>query len=245
MKNKKIFQKLGRNLLYGCYMIEKNFSGNSNENIAQKIEHTLLGENISYEQILAHLEDAKNLKVLAVCIPLEWVAISKKILLDTNIKIVTVIDFPLGQSSKEEKILQTIAANALGADEIDMVLDYQALIDKEYKKVLNGIKAVVKNSEKALVKVIIETSALNKEQIAIACSLVALAKAHFIKTSTGFHKLGAQVQDIKLMRDLLPKSIKIKASGGIKTYQYAQELISAGADRIGCSKSKQIIQMQD
>lgn len=227
-------------------MKEKKSFGNLHcANIAKKIEHTILGENISYEQLINHLQQAVELNVLAVCIPLEWVAISKKYLSETDIIIVTVIDFPLGQSSCDEKIMQTIAANALGADEIDMVLDYEALINKKYKKVLKGIKAVVKNSEKALVKVIIETSALTKEQIAIACSLVALAKADFIKTSTGFHKSGAQIEDVALMRSLLPKSIKIKASGGIKTYDFAQELIKAGADRIGCSKSRQIIQMQE
>ena len=122
-----------------------------------------------------------------------------------------------------------------------MVLDYEALINKDYEKVLAGIKAVVKNASPALVKVIAETSALTKEQLAIACSLIALAKADFIKTSTGLHKAGAQAADIALIRQLLPSSIKIKASGGIKDHEFAQELIAAGADRIGSSKSRIIL----
>ncbi len=211
------------------------------QELAKRIEHTILGENVSYEALTSHIKEAIELNVFGVCIPLEWVALSKKLLKDTNIKIVTVIDFPLGQASDEQKILETIAAKAFGADELDMVLDYEALINKDYEKVLAGIKAVVKNASPALVKVIAETSALTKEQLAIACSLIALAKADFIKTSTGLHKAGAQAADIALMRQLLPSSIKIKASGGIKDHEFAQELIAAGADRIGSSKSRIIL----
>jgi len=212
-----------------------------NKALAAKIEHTILGPNISYEAIVSHIKEAMDLGVFAVCIPLEWVALTKKLVKDTFIKVVTVIDFPLGQASDEQKILETIAAKAFGADELDMVLDYEALINKDYEKVLAGIKAVVQNASPALVKVIVETSALTKEQLAIACSLVALAKAAFIKTSTGLHKAGAQIEDIILMRKLLPDCIKIKASGGIKDSKFAQELIAAGADRIGSSKSRIIL----
>ncbi len=132
------------------------------------------------------------------------------------------------------------SAFMLGADEIDMVLDYEALIEKNYQKALTDLQSVVRQVP-IPIKVIVETSALTREQLAIACALVALSGARFIKTSTGFHKAGAKAEDIRLMRELLPESVSIKASGGIKDYESAKAMILAGAERLGCSKSKDIL----
>lgn len=206
------------------------------------IEHTILAEPIDDARINAHLEEAIALNVFGVCIPLAFVPLAKVKLEGTSIKIVTVIDFPLGQKSASDKAKEAKAAQLLGADEIDMVLDYQALVDKNYEKALEDLIAVVSSVSPTPIKVIVETSALTREQLAIACALVALSGARFIKTSTGFHKGGARVEDVALMGSLLPDRVLIKASGGIKNQRDAVALALAGASRIGASKSKDILQ---
>lgn len=206
------------------------------------IEHTLLSENLSLDRVIAHIEEAKNLDVFGVCLPLHFVPLAKKQLAGTKLKIITVIDFPRGQKSSREKAEEAAVAKKLGADEIDMVLDYRALINKNYDKALADLSLVVNQVSPLPVKVIVETSALNREELAIAIALVALSKAAFIKTSTGFHEAGAKACDIALMRSLLPDRIFIKASGGIKNYSQALEMVKAGAVRIGASRSKEILQ---
>lgn len=213
----------------------------ANVPLASMIEHTLLGDNIDEERVKVHVDEAIALNVVGICLPMTFIPLAKKRLRGTDIKLVTVIDFPLGQKSSREKAQEAATAQILGADEIDMVLDYQALIEKDYVRVLDGINAVMQQTSLP-VKVIVETSALNREQLAIACALVALSGAQFIKTSTGFHKAGAQVDDIALMRSLLPDRVLIKASGGIRDRAQALAMINAGACRIGSSKSKEILQ---
>lgn len=213
----------------------------SRAKLAAMIEHTLLGDNIDEKRLLAHLDEAKELQVFGVCVPLAWVPLAKKYLSKTPIKIITVIDFPLGNKSAGEKAHEAQLAVSLGADEIDMVLDYEALINKNYDKALLDITQVVEAAQPVPIKVIVETSALSKEQLASAITLVALSKAQFIKTSTGFHKAGAQSQDIELMRALLPTRVQIKASGGIRNYTQACSMVEAGATRIGASQSRQIL----
>lgn len=214
----------------------------SRHQLSSMIEHTILGNDITEDRIVAHLNEARDLGVFGVCIPLAWVAFAKKYLADSPIKIVTVIDFPLGQKSASEKAQEARAAKALGADEIDMVIDYEALIKQDYQKALDDLIAVVEAARPVPIKVIVETSALDKAQLASAITLVALSRAQFIKTSTGFHTSGAHAEDIALMRHLLPHRVAIKASGGVKDYQAALAMINAGATRIGASKSRDILQ---
>jgi len=209
--------------------------------LSAMIEHTLLGDTIDEKRLLAHLDEAKELEVLGVCIPLAWVPLAKKYLSSTSLKVITVIDFPLGNKSAIQKVHEAKLAVSLGADEIDMVLDYEALINKNYEKALLDLTQVVEEARPVPVKVIVETSALTREQLAVAITLVALSKAAFIKTSTGFHKAGAQGPDIELMRSLLPNNIQIKASGGIRNYTHACSMVEAGATRIGASQSRQIL----
>jgi deoxyribose-phosphate aldolase len=211
------------------------------EKLALKIEHTLLGNNVNDAMVISHVNEALALKVYGVCLPLAFVPLAKKLLKDSSQKVITVVDFPLGENSTEKKAHEALAARELGTDEIDMVLDYKSLINKNYTKALNDIKAVVKHAYPVPIKVIVETSALNKNQLAISIALVALGGAQFIKTSTGFHTGGAKVEDIIQMRELLPKEILIKASGGIRDYSSALAMIKAGASRIGSSKSKEIL----
>lgn len=221
--------------------LQQDKSSSESLRLASMIEHTLLGENIDEAQVIAHLNEARELGVFGVCLPMTFIPLAKKHLASTGIKLVTVIDFPLGQKSAQQKAHEALAAQILGADEIDMVMDYQALCHKNYEKALLDLKAVVTQTA-VPIKVIVETSALSKEQLSIACALVALSGAAFIKTSTGFHKAGAQMEDIVLMRSLLPDDIQIKASGGIRDRKSALAMVAAGASRIGSSKSRQILQ---
>lgn len=202
----------------------------------------MLGDTIDEALLIKHLNEARDLQVFGVCIPLAWVPLAKKHLSDTPIKIVTVIDFPLGRKSAREKAQEAHLAASLGADEIDMVLDYQALVEKNYDKALSDLVAVVQAADPVPVKVIVETSALNHDQLVAAITLVALSKASFIKTSTGMHKGGARAEDIALMRALLPETVHIKASGGIRDFTQASAMVMAGATRIGASKSREILQ---
>lgn len=208
--------------------------------LATIIEHTLLGDDINEAQIKSFIADAKELKVYALCLPMEWLKVAKTELNGAPIKLVTVIDFPKGNKSAADKANQAALAQKLGACEIDMVADYDALINRNYQKYLYDIMSVVKAANLPI-KVIVETSALNREQLIAAITLVSLSGAHFIKTSTGFHDAGAQVEDIALMRRLLPDDIKIKASGGIRSFEQACAMVSAGAERIGTSNSKAIL----
>lgn len=221
--------------------LEDQPSSLNRERLSAMLEHTLLGENIDEARLISHLNEAIELNVFGVCIPLAWVPLAKQRLQKTAIKIITVIDFPRGLKSSEEKAHEAEVAAKLGADEIDMVLDYQALCQKNYQKALADLVAVVKRVTPHVVKVIVETSALSRDQLAIACALVALSDAQFIKTSTGFHDAGANPQDIALMRTLLPERVLIKASGGIRDFSSAVAMIKAGATRIGASKSKDIL----
>lgn len=215
-------------------------TGPTSKELASMIEHTILSGELNEERIKNHIQEALDLHVFGVCLPVAWVPLAKKLSFGTDLKIVTVIDFPLGKKMAQLKADEAQSAFMLGADEIDMVLDYEALIEKNYQKALTDLQSVVRQVP-IPIKVIVETSALTREQLAIACALVALSGARFIKTSTGFHKAGAKAEDIRLMRELLPESVSIKASGGIKDYESAKAMILAGAERLGCSKSKDIL----
>lgn len=214
----------------------------SRQILADALEHTVLSGDIDEKRIFAHVEEARELGVHGVCIPLAWVPLAKKQLANSPLKVITVIDFPLGQKSAQEKAHEAHLAKNLGADEIDMVLDYEALKQKDYLKALTDLCAVVDEVKPLPIKVIVETSALDHDELVIAITLVALSGAQFIKTSTGFHKAGAQVEDIALMRKLLPAHVMIKASGGIKDTASAEAMIKAGATRIGASRSREILQ---
>jgi deoxyribose-phosphate aldolase len=210
--------------------------------LSKKLEHTLLGSNLDEKKVVAHILEAQELGVFGICLPLAWVSLAKKTLSSPDIKIITVVDFPLGQQSPAKKAEEAALAQLFGADEIDMVIDYQAIISKNYQCALDGILAVKEQIHDKILKVIVETSALDQEQLICAITIVGLSGAHFIKTSTGFHKSGANIKDIALMHKLLPTNIQIKAAGGIKTRLQAMQMLEAGAARVGSSQSYNILQ---
>lgn len=220
---------------------EDNRYPSSTVPLSSMIEHTILGDNIDEARIISHIKEAIALDVFGVCLPMHFVPLAKKLLEGTALKVITVIDFPLGQKSSVEKANEAIVAKKLGADEIDMVLDYRALCNKNYDKAFSDLKAVVDAIKPLPIKVIVETSALNRDQLVVAIALVALSGAQFIKTSTGFHEAGANAEDVLLMRSLLPDRIFIKASGGIKNYEQAMAMVKAGAKRIGASRAREIL----
>lgn len=175
-----------------------------------------------------------------------WVKTAAEILKDTpEVKVCTVIGFPLGASTPEVKAFETKNAIENGADEVDMVINIGALKSKQYDAVENDIKAVVEAAKgKALTKVIIETSLLTDEEKVIACELSVKAGADFVKTSTGFSTGGATPEDVALMRKTVGPNVGVKASGGVRSLEDAQNVVNAGATRIGASSGVAIAKGQ-
>lgn len=215
------------------------------ENINRHIEHTLLKQDAKKEDFIKLFNEAKEHNFLGVCINPNYVPLAKKELEGTNVKIVTVVGFPLGANRSEVKAFETQKAIEDGADEIDMVLNVTALKNKDYDFVLNDIKAVKNVCETRPLKVILETDLLEKAEIKKACELCIEARADFVKTSTGFVKggVGAKVEDVKLMFDTVsPYGLKVKASGGIRDKEAAIKMLEAGAERLGTSSGVKIVE---
>ena len=208
------------------------------QNIANIIDHTVLKAFSTKEDVIKVCNEAKEYGFFSVCINPTHIELAKKELEGSNVKVCTVIGFPLGANTSEVKSFETKDAIAKGAHEVDMVINIGALKDNNYDLVYNDIKAVVDAANKeALVKVIIETCYLTDEEKKIACELSVKAGADYVKTSTGFGTGGSTPEDIKLMRDVVGPNIGVKASGGVRTTEDAIKVIDAGASRIGASAS--------
>ena len=201
--------------------------------IAKMIDHTMLKADATKDTILRYCEEAKDNGFASVCVNSSYVALVAKALQGAGVHTCTVVGFPLGAMSTKAKAFEAKQAVEDGACEVDMVLHIGALKDKDYLYVKEDIRAVVMASKPALVKVILETCLLNKEEIRIASALSEEAGADFIKTSTGFSTGGATVEDIRIMKESVSPKMKLKASGGIRSREFAEELIAAGADRLG------------
>lgn len=205
------------------------------------IDHTVLKAEATEAQVKKLCSEALENNFAAVCVNPCFVQLSKSILKESSVKVCTVIGFPLGASTPKTKAFETKDAIENGADEVDMVINIGKLKDKDYNYVKEDIKAVVDAAkDKAIVKVILETALLTNEEIEKASILSKEAGADFIKTSTGFSTRGASVEDIIIMRKAVGCDMKIKASGGIKTYEDAKKMIENGADRLGTSSSVEI-----
>lgn len=200
------------------------------------IDHTILKADATEADVTRIIEEAKEYNFFSVCLNPCWVSLAKEKLASSPVAVCTVIGFPLGANTAEVKGYEAADAVANGANEIDMVINIGALKSKQYKKVLADIEAVVKAATgKALVKVIIETALLTDKEKIKAGQLAKEAGADFVKTSTGFSTSGAQVEDIRLMRQTVGPDMGVKASGGIHNEKQAQAMIDAGASRIGTS----------
>ena len=208
------------------------------------VEHTLLKQDAKKEEIIKLAQEAKEHKFKGVCVNSCNITIVKEILKDTDVKIVSVVGFPLGDCTTASKAFETKEAIKLGADEIDMVINTGRLKDNDFEYVIADIKAVKEACGEKILKVIIETDLLNKEEITKACKLSIEAGADFVKTSTGFVKngVGAKIEDVKLMHELVAaKGLRVKASGGIRDKETAIKMIEAGATRLGTSSGIAIV----
>lgn len=212
-------------------------------NIASMIDHTLLKADATKEMVEKLCKEAREYGFAAVCINPSYIKLSKELLKDSEVKVATVIGFPLGANIKEVKAFEAKNAIENGADEVDMVINIGALKNKDYNLVREDIEAVVDESkDRAIVKVIIETCLLTDEEKVMACKLAKEAGADFVKTSTGFSTGGATVEDVKLMKDTIGDDLRIKASGSVRDYEGAKAMIEAGASRIGASSSVAIVE---
>ena len=225
--------------------------------LAQYIDHTVLKKDATEKDIEKICAEAQQYGFYSVCIRSEWVNKAKDLLKGTPVKVCSVVGFPLdtvlpgschyGNIPTEEKVTEAKKAIADGADELDMVINLDALNSGYFVLVNNDIAAVKKVAADKILKVIIEARILNKEQIEKACQLSQQAGADFVKTSTGYIKdkngqtLGATIEDVKLMRSVVGSNFGVKASGGIGDYEKAKAMIEAGANRLGCSASVAIV----
>lgn len=206
------------------------------------IDHTLLKADARQEEIVKLCQEAKDYHFMSVCINPCWVREAADLLRDSDVKVCTVIGFPLGASSSQVKIFEAKQAVADGAEEIDMVLNISAAKDGNWVYIEEEIAAIVQAvPAEVLVKVIIETCLLNEEEKVAACQVAQKAGADFVKTSTGFSTGGAKVEDIRLMRKTVGPDMGVKASGGVSNQADAIAMIEAGASRIGASKGIAIV----
>lgn len=213
-------------------------------NIAATLDHTLLRPDCTEAQISQLCQEARQHSFASACVPPCYVPVAARELNGSGVAVCTVIGFPLGYNSPRVKFREAEIALAEGATELDLVLNVSALKSGQ----LEAVKAEVEDIadlcdvHDALLKVIIETALLTEEEMETAARLCAEAGANFVKTSTGFASRGALVADVELLRRVLPASVRIKASGGIRTREQALAMLAAGADRLGTSNSLVIIQ---
>lgn len=215
------------------------------ENINRHIEHTLLKQDAKYEDFIKLFDEAKKYNFLGVCVNPLYIKLAKEQLAGTDVKVVTVVGFPLGANKSDVKAYETKLAIEDGADEIDMVINVTALKNKEYDYVKYDIETVKVFCKDKPLKVILETDLLDKEEIKKACEICIEAKADFVKTSTGFVKggVGAKAEDVELMyKTVSPYGLKVKASGGIRDKETAIKMLESGAERLGTSSGVKIME---
>jgi|SRR3989344_1977195 len=210
-------------------------------NIAKYIDHTALKPHVASDQITGLCEEAKQYGFASVCVNPHWVDFCVQNLHNTDVKVCTVVGFPFGTNLSEVKAAEAGHAIDDGAREIDMVMNIGELKSNYLGLVENDIVVVRIATPGVILKVIIETCLLTREEKILACKIAKNAGADFVKTSTGFSTGGATVEDVKLMRKVVGKKMGVKASGGIRDFATAKAMLKAGANRLGCSASVAIV----
>ena len=203
--------------------------------IYRRVDHTLLAQTATWEEIRRICDDALEYGTASVCIPPSYVGRAKEYLGD-RMAVCTVIGFPNGYNTTEVKVFETEDAVANGANEIDMVINIGWLKDQEYDRILDEIRRVKAACAGRILKVIIETCLLSEEEKIRMCRTVTESDAEYIKTSTGFSTAGATFDDIRLFAEHVGEGVRMKAAGGIKSFGDAEEFIRLGADRLGTSR---------
>jgi len=211
------------------------------QELAPFIDHTVLAADADYAKIKKLCAEAKKHEFFSVCVNSSYIRTCKELLDGTNVALCSVVGFPLGAGTTQSKAAETQSAIAAGANEIDMVINIGRAKDHDWTYVTNDIASVVKAAEGVLVKVIFETCLLTNDEIVECCKCAVAAKAHFVKTSTGFSKAGARLDHINLMRKHVLPKMGVKASGGIRTAEAIKDYLALGANRIGASKGVQIV----
>ena len=214
-----------------------------NTPIAKYIDHTILKPTTILSEVENLCNEAIEYQFAAVCIPPLFVKKAKAILNGSSVKVATVIGFPFGYSAIEAKVAEIVLAIVDGVDELDMVINISALKNNDWQFLANEINTIlpIARNRGKILKVIIESGILTDNEIIKCCDIYGTAGVDYLKTSTGYAERGASVHAVELIRKHLSDTVKIKASGGIRTYRFAKELIDVGADRLGCSNSVQII----
>ena len=212
---------------------------NKNE-ILKKVDHTVLAQTATWEQIKNICDDGIKYNVASVCIPPSYVKDTKKYVGD-KLKVCTVIGFPNGYNTTNVKVYETLTAIEEGADEIDMVINLGDVKDGRFEEIRSEILQIKEACGGKILMVIIETCLLSEEEKKKMCSIVTEAGADYIKTSTGFSVSGATFDDVKLLREYSGKTVKVKAAGGISSFEDAEKYIELGADRLGTSRLVKII----
>ena len=211
------------------------------KNLASYIDHTLLAQNATKEMIKNLCEEAKENSFCSVCVNSSYVKDASEFLAKSDVKVCSVVGFPLGAMSTKAKAYEAKVAIEDGADEIDMVINVGWLKSKEFEKVKDDIALLNSTCKDVVLKVILETALLDEEEIREVCQISKDIGVDFVKTSTGFSTRGASIEDIKIMKDVVGTSIDIKASGGIRDYEKAISMVEAGATRLGVSASIAIV----
>lgn len=205
------------------------------------IDHTILQADATKDLVIKTIDEAEKFDTASICLEPCWVELAAERLKESDVKVCTVIGFPLGATTSATKAFEAKEAVENGADEVDMVLNIGALKSGDEDMVLKDMKAVREAVPSAVVKVILETCLLTDEEKKAACRLAKEAGLDFVKTSTGFSTGGATVEDVRLMSEAVGETMGVKASGGIRTKEAAEAMIEAGATRIGASKTAAIL----
>lgn len=214
------------------------------KDVLKKVDHTLLTQTATWDEIRKILDDGIKYEAASACIPASYVKQAAEYA-DGRLPICTVIGFPNGYSTTAVKVFETKDAIKNGAQEIDMVINIGHLKDKKYQEIEEEIRKVHESCDGRILKVIIETCLLTEEEKIKMCEIVTRAGAEYIKTSTGFSTAGATFADVKLMREHIGKDVKVKAAGGISSFDDAEEFIRLGADRLGTSRLVKIMENTD
>lgn len=226
---------------FGTPLVPKTIKKPHTDNIESLIDHTFLHPTCTHQDITQLCEEALAYNFFSVCVPPRFVSFAKKQLDPSEVKVVTVVGFPLGYNKTSIKKAECLKAMDNGAGEIDMVLPIGALKEKRWAVVRKDIQALVQTCHNIPLKVILETGYLDPEEIMAGCFLSLISGASFVKTSTGFGPRGASLEDIEIMNACVGGQIGIKASGGIKNLSSLKQMLQAGATRIGTSASVSIM----
>lgn len=215
--------------------------------LSARIDHTVLKPTTLIENVQRLCDEAKHFQFAAVCVPPPFVKNAKAMLEGSGVKVSTVIGFPFGYSAVESKIAEILLAMVDGVNELDIVINLIALKNNDWAYLANEINHImpVAKQQNKTVKIIVESGVLTTDELLKCCELYGAAGIDFLKTSTGYAEKGATIEAVKIMRMNLPEHVQIKASGGIRTYQFAKELVEAGATRLGCSASVDIIKQEE